>query len=277
MLPERYGGARRAASSRMKRPSGQAARHLWHSYRVEHRRRRRVLLPRLRGRPQLPPPHRPSALHRARHPAAARADCAGPSSSAPPATRHFGTGRPRPSHHGPLLRDAARRRPHGRARRPRGRAAPASRTVRETAVGTVRAAGFDDCTEDQLTRPGRGAGRRHRPVRRGAGPVRRGARHRAARGAGAADPPSGPGGPRVDPAAGRPHRPRRRALQPGGARGAQHRRRRAAAAARTTRRDCCWRRRARRPEPPGGVGHALLGRVWRRAHRPETAASSVPP
>ena len=118
MLPERYGGVRRAVSPGTTRHE---AAYLRHSHHLGHRRRRRVLLPRLRRRPQLPPSHRPSALHRARRAAAARAAPAGPvveCAACRDALRHR---RARPPHHHPVLRDAPRRRPHRRPRRPRRR------------------------------------------------------------------------------------------------------------------------------------------------------------
>lgn len=182
MLPERYGGVRRAVSQGTTRSEAGPLRR---SHRLGRRRRRRLLLRRLRWGPQLPPARRPPPPHRPRRPAG------------PP-----GRGRarrrvhrlPRPLHprgpgppdHGPVLDDAARGRPHrhpGRPRR-RGHHLPHRPGGRRRHGARRRA---------RRLHPGAavhgrgGAGRRHRvrlrrrPGRRG---VRSDPRHRAARGAG---------------------------------------------------------------------------------------------
>ena len=122
---------------------------------------------------------------------------------------HFGTDvldHPTTTRFSAMLRDAV----HTVALAVLAAGGTCARTALETAVATVRAAGFDDCTEDQLAAlvealaadTGRVTGRT----------LRRRARHRAPRGPGPAGPAPGPGGPRVDPAPGRPYRPRRRAV-----------------------------------------------------------------
>ena len=149
MLPRRYGGATCCQNGDETAVSARLAHILGTRTAWTHRRRRRVLLPGLRRGPQLPAADRTAPLHRPRRAArAARRDR--PRRRVrrlPPPLRHR---RPRPPHHHALLGDAARRRPHRRPRRPRGRRhllpyVPGDRCGRG-ARGRLH-----DCTEDQLS------------------------------------------------------------------------------------------------------------------------------
>lgn len=129
--------------------------------------------------------------------------------------RHFGTDvldHPTTTRFSAMLRDAV----HTVALAVLAAGGTCSRTSLEVAAATVRAAGFDDCTENQLETLvealAEDTGRVYdRPC--GGRP-----RHRAPRGTGPARPAPRPGGPRVDPPPGGPDRPRGRPLHPGGTR-----------------------------------------------------------
>ena len=217
-------GTRRSADRRRRPP-------LVRPHPVAHRGRRRVLLPRLRGRPQLPAPHRPQTPHRPRHPAVTRGT-AGPVVECAACQGHFGTetlDHPTTTRFSAMLRDAV----HTVALAVLAAGGTSSRTVTATAVATVRAAGFEDCTEEQLVALiealAADTGRFLADPADESRPLRRRPRHRTPRGAGAARPAPRSRRPRVHPAPGRAHRPRGRPLQRGRTRGAHHRRRRAVA------------------------------------------------
>ena len=156
---------------------------------------------------------------------------------------HFGTDvldHPTTTRFSAMLRDAV----HTVALAVLAAGGTCSRTSLEAAAATVRAAGFDDCTEDQLEALvealAADTGRFYDA------PLRSGPRHRAPRGPRPPGPPPRPGRPRVDPRPGRPHRARRRPLHPRRTRRPHDRGHRAD------------HLRGRGDPPAGGGPHALL-------------------
>ncbi len=154
---------RRAASTGITRITRPKTPPLLRTHLVAHRRRRRVLLPRLRRRPQLPPQDRPPPVRRARRPArAARRHRAGDRVRGLP--RALGPRRPGAADHRPLLRDAPRRRAHRRPRRPRRRRhLLAHRRTDRRRRRTGR--GVRGLHRRQPHQPHRRPRRRHRPLR----------------------------------------------------------------------------------------------------------------